>query len=228
MATKAKRSRPPHRDILTPAEWRTVHAAQHGLSNRQIANRHGVSLDAVKFHIANAVSKVGLNDKQALKQWFAVPRNSALGARKITTEPDASFGPIGQISRSVSDLDRSSAWYRGVMKLRHLYTFGNLAFFDCGGTRLFLEECEGDLPDESVIYFRVPDIARAYENLRGRHIGFTSAPHHPPARRRYGRVDGILHRSGQTAAGDHVAGRTLIAARTGRRRPFRSYEFRRQ
>ena len=177
MTKQAKRGRPPYSDILTPAEWRTVHAAQHGMSNRQIARRHGVSVDAVKFHVANAVSKIGVDSKQALRQWFAVPRHSALQARKQTMESDVSLGPIGQISRSVSDLDRSSAFYRDVLELRHLYTFGKLAFFDCGGTRLFLQEINDALPDESVLYFRVPDIARAYEDLRGRGIEFTSAPH---------------------------------------------------
>ena len=49
------------------------------------------------------------------------------------------LGRIGQISRHVSDIATSEAWYRDVLGLPHLFTFGNLAFFDCGGTRLFLE-----------------------------------------------------------------------------------------
>jgi DNA-binding NarL/FixJ family response regulator len=44
---KNRRGRPAHADILTPAEWRTVHAVQHGMSNAEIARRRGISLDAV-------------------------------------------------------------------------------------------------------------------------------------------------------------------------------------
>lgn len=177
MNRNGKRGRPPCPDILTPAEWRVVHLAQHGLSNRDIARRRGVSRDAIKFHLANAVGKIGLANKQALRSWFAVPLDSALQMRSDKMQADMRLGPIGQISRSVSDIERSEAWYRDVLELRHLYRFGKLAFFDCEGTRLFLEEGTEPLPDESVIYFRVPDIVQSYETLRGRGVEFTSAPH---------------------------------------------------
>lgn len=177
MKPKTRRGRPPCRDILTPAEWRTVHAAQHGLSNRQIAHRHGVSLDAVKFHISNAVAKIGLDGKQALRRWFAAPLDSALGALEDDMQKDAKIGPIGQVSRSVSDLAEAKAWYGEVLELPHLYTFGRLTFFDCGGTRLFLEETDGDVTDESVLYFAVEDIKGTYEKLLRRNVEFTSPPH---------------------------------------------------
>jgi len=37
--------------VLTPAEWRVANAVRHGMSNRVIASRFGISLDAVKFHV---------------------------------------------------------------------------------------------------------------------------------------------------------------------------------
>ena len=40
MAGRTRRGRPAHDDVLTPTEWRIVHAVQHGLSNREIAARH--------------------------------------------------------------------------------------------------------------------------------------------------------------------------------------------
>ncbi len=177
MTTRARRGRPPHDDILTPAEWRTVHAAQHGLSTGEIARRRGVSRDAVKFHLANARAKIGLADKRALAGWFAVPRASALARQEDAMTEELQLGPIGQVSRSVSDLARAVAWYRDVLGLPHLYSFGRLAFFDCGGTRLFLEESEASVTPESVLYFRVADIARAYETLQARGVAFTSPPH---------------------------------------------------
>jgi len=86
------------------------------------------------------------------------------------------LGPIGQISRSVRDIKQAESWYRDVLGLPHLYTFGTLAFFDCGGTRLFLSQ--SDKPStESCLYWRVPDITAAYEGLQARGIIFISAPH---------------------------------------------------
>ena len=35
---------------------------------------------------------------------------------------------------------RPSGWYRDVLGLTLLYQFGELAFFDCNGTRLFLSD----------------------------------------------------------------------------------------
>lgn len=86
------------------------------------------------------------------------------------------LGIIGQISRSVLDIDVAKRFYGEVLGLPHLYTYGTLAFFDCGGVRLFLEQ--SDAPgDESVLYLRVPDIAAAHAQLIARGIVFTSAPH---------------------------------------------------
>ncbi|QTV81012.1 VOC family protein [Microbacterium sp. NIBRBAC000506063] len=92
---------------------------------------------------------------------------------------DQILGPIGQISRRVSDIATSVAWYRDVLQLPHLYTFGDLAFFDAGGTRLFLSAVDEavDEPGESVLYFSVDDIHAASEALIGRGVTFASAPH---------------------------------------------------
>ena len=48
------------------------------------------------------------------------------------------LGVLAQISRTVRDIKESEAWYGKTLGLTHLYTFGTLAFFDCGGTRLYL------------------------------------------------------------------------------------------
>ena len=88
------------------------------------------------------------------------------------------MGPIGQISRTVSDIAAAEAWYGGVLGLPHLFTFGKLAFFDCGGTRLYLSaERETPQTEESVLYFRVADIAKAHADLVARGVEFRGAPH---------------------------------------------------
>jgi len=178
MKTQRRRGRPPHADVLTPSEWRTVHAVQHGLSNAEIARRRGVSVDAVKFHVSNALAKLGLPDRNALRAWFRAPRDAALTtSRGADMQTMTKLGAIGQIARSVGDVAASEKWYREVLGLPHLYTYGTLAFFDCGGTRLMLSQEKGGPVHESILYLRVPDIAAAHAALESRGVKFTHAPH---------------------------------------------------
>src|SRR5678810_316827 len=135
-----KRGRPAHDDLLTPAEWRVVEAVRHGMSNRDIAARRGISLDAVKFHVANALGKLGLKNRMALRHWHGVAKSSALYSRERKMGEVLQMGPLGQISRKVKDINAARKWYGEVLGLKHLYSFGDLAFFDCGGTRLFLSQ----------------------------------------------------------------------------------------
>lgn len=168
MKPKRPRGRPPHADLLTPAEWRTVWAVQHGMTNVEISRRRGISVNAVKFHVTNALAKLGLPDRKALRTWVRT------GERPVNTE--LKLGAVGQIARSVSDTAASEKWYREVLGLRHLYTFGTLAFFDLDGTRLMLSQ-EGGAVRESLLYLRVPDIGAAHATLQARGVKFTHAPH---------------------------------------------------
>jgi DNA-binding CsgD family transcriptional regulator/catechol 2,3-dioxygenase-like lactoylglutathione lyase family enzyme len=175
MAQKQPRGRPPHADVLTPAEWGVVDAMRHGMSLREIARRRGVSLDAVKYHRANALQKLGLADRRALRAWTGIRRDSRLSATELHMQEPLHLGAIGQVGRSVSDIVASEAWYRDVLGLPHLYTFGRLAFFDLGGVRLLLEQ--GAVGPQSVLYFKVPDIRSAHARLLERGVRFESAPH---------------------------------------------------
>jgi len=104
-----RRGRPPHDDLLTPAEWRVVHAVQHGMTNREIAGRRGVSIDAIKFHVANALAKLLIGNRKALRQWFRAPKHSALGRKEKMVPDSFALGPIGQISRSVGNIADAQA-----------------------------------------------------------------------------------------------------------------------
>jgi methylmalonyl-CoA/ethylmalonyl-CoA epimerase len=84
---------------------------------------------------------------------------------------------IGQVSRRVCDIDVAVSWYRDTLGLRHLYSFGPLAFFDCGGTRLYLAAQGSGTPGaDSVLYFRVADIAASHQVLVSRGVVFTDPP----------------------------------------------------
>jgi DNA-binding CsgD family transcriptional regulator/catechol 2,3-dioxygenase-like lactoylglutathione lyase family enzyme len=175
MTERFRRGRPPHDDVLTPAEWRVVHAVKHGLSNREIARRRGISLDAVKDHVANAVQKLALTDRNSLKSWHRAPRGSAL--KEGNMDGSSTLGALGQIARTVRDVKQSEAWYRDVLGLPHLFTFGKFAFFDCGGTRLMLSETAEAPAAESILYWRVADIAASHAALQARGVDFVNAPH---------------------------------------------------
>lgn len=170
------RGRPPHPDVLTPAEWRVVEAVRHGLGNTDIARRLGVSVDAVKFHVANALDKLGLARRADLRAWDGIARDSALRQRETPMASSGSLGPIGQVARSVRDIAAARRWYGDVLGLPHLFSFGNLAFFDCGGVRLFLSEGDGG-DAASIVYFRVDDIHAMQRTLEARGVAFHGAPH---------------------------------------------------
>ena len=86
------------------------------------------------------------------------------------------LGVLGQISRTVRDIAAARTWYGEMLGLAHLYSFGKLAFFDCGGVRLFLSEGEAT-SSESILYFLVDDVRTAHASLSARGLEFTHAPH---------------------------------------------------
>ena len=176
MDSRRKRGRPPHADVLTPAEWRVVEAVRHGMSNPEVAKRQGVSVDAIKFHVANALQKLGYASRKDLRLWDGVQRGSNLSHQETTMDGNMRIGAVGQVARSVKDIEAARAWYQGILGLTHLYSFGNLAFFDCDGLRLFLSEGDGPASD-SILYFRVDDVRSAASTLATRGIKFIDAPH---------------------------------------------------
>lgn len=46
MTGNRNRGRPAHPDILTPGEWRVAKAARFGMTNRQIAERYEIGVEA--------------------------------------------------------------------------------------------------------------------------------------------------------------------------------------
>src|SRR3569832_1007531 len=171
-----KRGRPAHADILTPAEWRIVEAVRHGLTNPEIARRRGISVDAVKYHVANVLQKLGLKGRAELRRWGGVRRDSKLHAKGEIMAQSPTLGPIGQIARVVYDISAARRLSGEVLGLSHLYSFGDLAFFDCGGVRLFLSQGASDTT-QSILYFRVENVRVAHAALTARGVAFTNAPH---------------------------------------------------
>jgi methylmalonyl-CoA/ethylmalonyl-CoA epimerase len=87
----------------------------------------------------------------------------------MTTATMVGISRIGQIAINIKDLDRATEFYRDVMGLPLLFSTGKLTFFDGGGVRLMLsapEKPEFDHPS-SIIYFAVPNIKVAYQQMLG-------------------------------------------------------------
>ena len=96
-------------------------------------------------------------------------------------EQNSGFGiaKIAQIAIRVEQTARAAAFYKDVLGMRHLFSFGELAFFDCGGVRLMLspaEKPEFNHP-ASILYYQVDDITEAFETLRERGVVFEAEPH---------------------------------------------------
>jgi len=172
--------RPKHTDVLTPAEWKVAEQVRHGLSNRRIAERNGVSPDAVKFHVGNVLGKLGFSSRAELRLWGGVAQGTALARRRAAMDgetPEDGYVMLGQVARSTRNTAAARDWYRDVLGLPELYAFGNLSFFDLGGVRLMLSENEGSAGQESILYLRVPDIHATKEAMEARGAKFTHAPH---------------------------------------------------
>jgi catechol 2,3-dioxygenase-like lactoylglutathione lyase family enzyme len=97
----------------------------------------------------------------------------------VATAPIIQLGKIGQIATRARDLDRAVAFYRDVLGLPFLYQFGQLAFFDCAGTRLLIETPQAPEFDHpgSILYFTVADIQADWARLSAHGIDALDGPH---------------------------------------------------
>ncbi len=154
---------------------------RHGVRRNEIARQRGTSVDAVKYHLANISAKLGVRGRE-LRHWPGIPMTSGLTRRRNDTEMNGStttpLGPIGQVSLSIRDTARAEEFYGETLGLPHVFTFGDLAFFDADGTRLYLHRKEeADWRPGSILYFLVDDIHAAQDSLTAKGVNFSGAPH---------------------------------------------------
>ena len=87
---------------------------------------------------------------------------------------------VGQIHLSVKDIDRAVAFYRDVLELPLLFEVAgqDMAFFDCGGVRLYLGHAESDeFASRPLLYYRVSAIEDEHARLDSAGVVFHDAPH---------------------------------------------------
>jgi predicted enzyme related to lactoylglutathione lyase len=90
------------------------------------------------------------------------------------------LGPMAQIHISVTDLERSVAFYRDVLGLTHLFTVPGqpMAFFQSGDVRLYLGVPESEAyRSHTVHYYSVDDIDAEYARLAELEVSFVDKPH---------------------------------------------------
>ena len=73
-----KRGRPRHPDVLTPREWEVLTLVREGLTNPQIAERMGITLDAAKYHVSEILSKLHLGSREEAAAWQPDPPPTAV------------------------------------------------------------------------------------------------------------------------------------------------------
>lgn len=146
---------------------------------RKIAALRRISLYGVRYHLRNIAGKIGVDGTQELRAWPGFPATSALAARRnLPMSDQLELGPLGQVSMYVRSAPAAEAWYRDILGLKHMFTFGDLVFFDLGGTRLYIHAVpDDDWKPSSILYFTVPDIHAAQAALVARDVHFKGAPH---------------------------------------------------
>ena len=93
------------------------------------------------------------------------------------TDDLTTLSSIGQISVRITDVDRAIAFYRDQLGLTFLFQFPGMAFFNCGGVRLYLTNPENPaFAGTSIIYFRVGSISAAHAALVAKGVAFDEPP----------------------------------------------------
>ena len=102
-------------------------------------------------------------------------------ASSTTSDPtELHLDSIGQIHISVEDIDRAVAFYRDVLGMKFLFQVPGqpMAFFDCGGIRLYLGKSEDpNLVFSPLLYYRVESLDNACAALRASGVELTQEPH---------------------------------------------------
>ena len=76
-----RRGRPPYPDVLTPRQWEVLALLRAGLSNEEIAQRLGISVDGAKFHVSEILGKLGVTSRNEAARWERDERQPAPSAR---------------------------------------------------------------------------------------------------------------------------------------------------
>ena len=90
------------------------------------------------------------------------------------------LGKLGQIHLTVTDLDRSVAFYRDVLGIPLMFVVPGqpMAFFISGDVRLYLGKSESpEFVTQSMLYFWVEDIDAEFKRISAAGVEMADVPH---------------------------------------------------
>ena len=92
--------------------------------------------------------------------------------------PSTSLTGILQVAITVKEIDRATAFYRDALGLPVLMTAPNMAFFNCGGVRLYLASGQTSEHNggQSFLYFRTPDIDAFLADAKAKNVSIHQEP----------------------------------------------------
>lgn len=95
-----------------------------------------------------------------------------------TKEQSVQLNDIGQIALTVRDLGRAKDFYQNTLGMTFLFDAGTMAFFQCGTIRLMIGLSEEPVAiGGTILYFKVPDIQKIHDVLKGRGVALVQPPH---------------------------------------------------
>jgi len=92
------RGRPPHPDVLTPAEWRVLAQLREQRSNAEIASELGVSVNTVRTHVSSMLAKTGLRRREDLAVWPGEPATASRRSLSFAATRWLSLGAAGAVA----------------------------------------------------------------------------------------------------------------------------------
>ncbi len=85
---------------------------------------------------------------------------------------------ILQVAIPAKDIERATVFYRDTLGIPYLFNAPNMAFFNCGGVRLYVDANKGAVEPGgySLIYFRTSDIEGQHAHLKEKGVEIHQAP----------------------------------------------------
>lgn len=168
------RGRPPYPDVLTIKEWQVVAFLRKQLSNAEIAEQMGVTVNTVRTHVSNILSKLDLTRRADVRAWPGMPGVWDLKA--------ANFGEntmqlaLYMSAIRVKTLESAVPFYDELLGQSGVLVSPGRHYYYLGGVALALREPNAHdlelLPNPDWIYIATNDLEKARKNadLAGAHV----------------------------------------------------------
>ncbi len=160
------RGRPAHPDILTLKEWQTAALLRQQLTNAEIAERMGVSINTVKTHVSNILSKLNLVSRSDIRTWPGMPGVWDVKSRNFgeTTMQLALY----MTALRVKSLDAAVPFYDTLLGQSGVLVSPGRHYYYLGGLALALREPYAHdldlLPNPDWIYIATDNLEKARGN----------------------------------------------------------------